>query len=72
MKKCPKCGKDLAPIIYGMPTVEAVQASSRGEAYIGGCEYSEEMPIYHCFHCILDFDKNLQEPTGSNDDSPKE
>ena len=24
--KCPKCGKELAPIIYGLPTSEAVEA----------------------------------------------
>lgn len=62
--KCPKCGKKLAPIIYGLPTVEATEASSRGEVYIGGCEYDENMPKYHCYNCILDFAKNLKEPSG--------
>ena len=68
MKKCPKCGDKLASIIYGLPTPDTIEASSRGEVFIGGCTVFEdvEMPKYHCYHCILDFDDNLKEPGASN------
>ena len=64
--KCPKCGKELAPIIYGLPTSEAVEASSRGEIFLGGCEVYPNSPKYHCYNCILDFDKDLKKPTKSD------
>lgn len=64
--KCPKCGKELAPIIYGLPTSEATEASSRGEIFLGGCEVYPNSPKYHCYKCILDFDKDLKEPTESD------
>ena len=59
MKKCPKCGKKLAPIVYGLPTSEAAEASSRGEIFLGGCEVYPNSPKYHCYNCILDFDKDI-------------
>ena len=58
MEKCPKCGKKLAPIVYGLPTSEAAEASSRGEIFLGGCEVHPNSPKYHCYNCILDFDKD--------------
>ena len=59
----------LAPIIYGLLTKEAAEASSRGEVFIGDCEIAEDkkIPKYHCHHCILDFDEDLNEPTKSED-----
>ena len=34
---CPRCGsEDVVPILYGMPTEEAVEASVRGEIALGG------------------------------------
>ena len=64
--KCPKCGKDLVPIIYGLPTSEAAEASSRGEVFLGGCGVYPNSPKYHCYNCTLDFDKDLKEPTNSD------
>ncbi len=66
MEKCPKCGKILAPIVYGLPTSEAVEASSRGEIFLGGCEVYPNSPKYHCYNCILDFDKDQKKPTKSD------
>ncbi len=65
MKKCPKCGKELVRIVYGMPTAETFEAAERKEVFIGGCEVGDNMPVYHCYNCILDFDKDLKEPTKS-------
>ena len=70
-RNCPKCGKKLVPIIYGMPTSETFEAADRKEVFIGGCEIYPNMPKYHCYNCILDFDKTLKEPTES-DNGPLE
>ena len=68
---CPKCGKKLVRIVYGMPTAETFEAADRKEVFIGGCEVYPNMPKYHCYNCILDFDKELKEPTES-DNGPME
>lgn len=68
---CPKCGKKLVRIVYGMPTAETFKAADRKEVFIGGCEVYPNMPKYHCYNCILDFDKELKEPTKS-DNGPLE
>lgn len=66
MKKCPKCGKKLARIIYGLPSPEMSESAARGNVFLGGCSTSDEMPSYHCYHCILDFNENLEEPGSPN------
>ena len=63
MKKCPKCGNKLARIVYGEPTLEAVEAIKRKELYPGGCMVFPGAPNYHCYHCELEFDNNLRELT---------
>jgi hypothetical protein len=49
---CPLCrqrrGVDIA---YGMPGIELAEMAERGEAWLGGCCLSEEMPDRHCLAC---------------------
>jgi len=55
-KKCPACGsKDIAKILYGMPTYEAFETAQRGEIYLGGCCISDNDPKWHCKACGKDF-----------------
>ena len=60
-KKCPKCGKDLANIIYGYPTPECFDAQDEKKIYLGGCGFFDDNPKYHCYDCELDFSENLTE-----------
>ena len=49
---CPRCGsEDVVPILYGMPTEEAVEASVRGEIALGGCVVFPDAPQNHCRNC---------------------
>ncbi len=60
-KICPKCGEKLVNILYGMPSIEAIEAEKQKTLYLGGCEESEKDPIYHCFKCNRNYYKNLKE-----------
>lgn len=57
--KCPKCGRKLIEIIYGLPLAETFEAAERGEVILGGCCISSESPSYHCNKCFVDYSKNL-------------
>ena len=51
-ERCPRCGAaDPAPILYGMPTVEADQAAARGELVLGGCAVGPNAPDRQCRAC---------------------
>jgi formate-dependent nitrite reductase cytochrome c552 subunit len=49
---CPQCherqGVDIA---YGMPGIELAEMAERGEAWLGGCCLTEDMPERHCLSC---------------------
>ena len=50
--KCPQCSSDeVLPILYGMPTDEAVERSRRGEVALGGCMVFPDAPEYTCKNC---------------------
>jgi len=34
---CRACGELVLPVLYGMPDLEAIEASERGEVLLGGC-----------------------------------
>ncbi len=36
-RKCPNCGGQALPILYGLPSIEAIEAQERGELFLGGC-----------------------------------
>lgn len=49
---CPHCGStDSIEILYGMPTLEAYEASKRGELIIGGCCMEIGAPDRKCKGC---------------------
>ena len=60
MKKCPKCGKELIEIIYGMPGSELFEAAERGEVILGGCMVFEDQPEYRCKDCGIDYSRDLK------------
>jgi len=51
-RPCPICGStDAVRILYGLPTVEAFEASQQGEFALGGCVIGPESPDYECRGC---------------------
>ena len=45
---CPACGARTIPIIHGFPGREGFELAERGEAELGGCIISDEMPDRVC------------------------
>jgi len=57
---CPQCqSKKVIPILYGMPTMEAVEASEAGKLFIGGCCIDADSPDWHCQGCEHEFGRLL-------------
>jgi hypothetical protein len=49
---CPQCRQSQGiDITYGMPGIELADMAERGEAWLGGCCLSENMPDRHCLAC---------------------
>ncbi len=49
---CPHCGSGRQiPIVYGMPGMDLVEQSRRGEIVLGGCMVSPEKPVMCCASC---------------------
>jgi hypothetical protein len=59
--KCPKCGKKLVNIEYGLPNSEMFEKAEKKELYLGGCNVfiGVEQPKYHCYNCNKNFYKDL-------------
>ena len=53
--ECPKCGKDLLPIAYGVPGPGMMDADRRGEIALGGCVVSDNDPEWRCSACEKSF-----------------
>ena len=50
--KCPNCdSRNIVPIIYGMPGMEAREEEMRGKVHLGGCCGTENDPDRHCNDC---------------------
>ena len=58
-KMCPKCGRKLARICYGLPSDETFEMAERKEIYLGGCLIGRYK--YHCYPCDLSFTEDLSE-----------
>jgi len=61
-KRCPKCGGEGVPIIYGLvplvpggPRPEIFKAEDRGGLRWGGCCVDPWSPRSHCWKCDLSF-----------------
>ena len=61
--KCPNCENDLVKIIYGMPSSDIIEKVKKKEVYIGGCEITDYVPIYHCYNCNRNYFDNLKDYT---------
>lgn len=61
--KCPKCGKRLKEIIYGMPPYEGLKLVKEDKAVLGGCTVIKgiEQPAYLCHDCNMKFTKDLKD-----------
>ena len=55
--KCPVCGGNVVPIVYGMPFEDLEEKADRGEVVLGGCcialdEHGRNMnPRWACTNC---------------------
>ena len=54
-KICPQCGtdKDVIPLLYGLPSHEALKLAERDQVKLGGCDISEN-GIFPQFYCKID------------------
>ena len=48
MPRCPKCGAESVPIVYGMPGPELIEKEQRGQVVLGGCVIEEKNPNWAC------------------------
>ena len=49
---CPKCNsKKIAPIFYGMPTINPVKQENKKKSTSLGYAYSPDNPVWHCHNC---------------------
>lgn len=56
-KKCPVCGTvNVVPIMYGMPTLDAMKSAEKGKIALGSCCITDYQPQKHCKDCNTDFD----------------
>ena len=46
--ECPQCGRPGVPVLYGMPTPDAVEAADRGEIALGGCVIEDDHATHVC------------------------
>ena len=53
---CPQCGSsNIAYILYGMPTPEAMKKVEEGKWVLGGCCIMGDSPKWHCKDCGNEF-----------------
>ena len=54
---CPRCGSSVAviPMLYGLPTMEALKAAEDGLLALGGCDVSDRDPEWFCVTCKCEF-----------------
>jgi hypothetical protein len=51
-RPCPRCGSSRTlRVVYGLPDLELVEASQRGDVALGGCIVEPEAPDYECGGC---------------------
>jgi hypothetical protein len=64
VSSCSECGKTdaVAPILYGFPTDEAMEAAERDEIVLAGCMVGDLEPTYYCRRCLIAFE--LARPFG--------
>ena len=60
-KKCPKCGRTLIDIIYGLPDSDTFEKAEKNEVKLGGCEVTDFDPKYYCSNCNISYYEDLEE-----------
>ena len=59
--KCPKCGKKMIKIFYGIPTCDVFEKAEKGELFLDGCMITDNDPLYYCNTCRRSYFKNLKD-----------
>ncbi|MFC9896586.1 hypothetical protein ACFVMC_23110 [Nocardia sp. NPDC127579] len=49
--RCPECGHDGTPILYGLPITKARVMAMLGHIRLGGCVVSADDPHWECGNC---------------------
>jgi hypothetical protein len=63
---CPRCGSNNAvKIIYGLPSVEALEDADMGEFVLGGCCIPENAPTTFCKTCEYEWGGPFDHPLSS-------
>jgi hypothetical protein len=54
---CPSCGKnkEVIPILYGLPNLDAIQLEAQGKLVLGSRFYRAEAPCWFCKKCGVSF-----------------
>ena len=51
-RKCPRCkSARVVTIVYGLPGMEAFEEAQAGEIVLGGCEVTDDDPLWQCLDC---------------------
>jgi hypothetical protein len=58
-EKCPKCGGDYKPVVYGYPTDETMKRAMNDEFKLGGCMVGG--PSRYCTNCLEYSDDGIKE-----------
>ncbi|MHC4469600.1 MAG: hypothetical protein ACYTDY_00290 [Planctomycetota bacterium] len=55
-ESCPECGSErVVPIVYGLPTDEALEMAEQGRFRLGGCCVTGNDPKWGCLDCAWPF-----------------
>jgi hypothetical protein len=55
---CLKCGShNTVDIVFGYPTKQTLKKAERGEIHLGGCEITNNDPLWYCQDCKRKFGK---------------
>ena len=50
--KCPKCGGEIVPIVYGEPLPDILEKAKNKEVVLGGCCVKNgDNPMWACCEC---------------------
>ncbi|MHC5111152.1 MAG: hypothetical protein ACYTHJ_14880 [Planctomycetota bacterium] len=60
--QCPKCGsRHVIPIVYGLPSDDAIAEAEAGKIYLGGCCVFRDDPEFACGECEWQWNARSQE-----------
>lgn len=59
-QKCPICGREVLPIVYGEPSVYIREMAMSGKVILGGCCITDHVPDWACSYCQTEFIKDFK------------